>query len=136
MRGRIRLGFSVILVIAVIVLVYSLFAIMGIESGDISGYLTKDERLFSVDYTDCYEGNVIIILRNLDSVDVVTKTDLEIVRENDNNVLVWDRVIAPGKTATFSDDGCKVNKEPITCRYSFISKKYGIKSKINVRCSG
>ncbi len=134
MRGMVRKSVSVVLIIAVIVLVYSLYSFISIETGDgMAGYLTKNDRLFSVDYTDCENGNVVVTLRNLDSVAVKTSTDIEIIRKNDNEIIQWDTVIRSGETATFSDK-CEPASDILPCRYLVTAKRYGLKREISILC--
>ncbi|MBN2102187.1 MAG: hypothetical protein JW716_04940 [Candidatus Aenigmarchaeota archaeon] len=135
MRGIVKKSASVILIVMVIALFYSLYSFIRIESGDgMAGYLTKEDRLFSVDYTSCKNGDVVATLRNLDGVDVRTADDVEVIRENDGKRVNWNIVIPPGDTGTFSDE-CRTDGYSVPCRYTVKSKKYGLITRISVLCS-
>jgi len=135
MRGMVRKGASVVLIAAVIALIYSLYSFISVETGDgMAGYLTKDDRLFSVDYTNCKSGNVAFTLRNLDSVEVNTASEVEVIRDNDGAKIIWDAVIPPGETGTFNDK-CEIKDNSFPCKYVIKSKKYGMTTKISILCS-
>ena len=135
MRGMVKKSISLVMVLAAIALVYSMYSLISIEIGDgIAGYLTAEDRLFSVDRTSCRNRNVVFTLRNLDGVEVNTAKEIEVIRENDGTKINWDVIIPPGETGTFSDE-CIIDSYSVPCLYTFRSKRYGLITRVSILCS-
>lgn len=131
-KGVIRIFYAVIIV-AFIVLIYAGYNIFALDNGGMAGYITQDDRVFTVDYTDCTSDIVTITIRNLDGEILRSPSELQIIRLNDGERLSWDADIRPDDTAVFTDGGCE-EKGSLTCRYEFHITKYGIKRTISVAC--